>query len=295
MPTAGTSGALAFLAVGTAASPTTALNFQNCSLKRTRTIFDPNNIRGTRSHQSEQTRFGNSTVGGQINLIPSKAEWLALLPWILSDARNGAATSPFALGDVPITRYVQLDTVTKVFTYVGCVVNRATIRGSVGGPVSLALDVIGLTENMTNSGTGSGTGLGTGSPLMFADGVFTLPGGGSAYRLKDFTITIDNAITPVWNNSADATYVIANDRTISVAHNNPWTADEVGLYNLALTGSNGATFNFTNGSDNLLFTFGTIQYPAETPVVPGKSELPLVMNGIARKLTTTEALVVTCT
>lgn len=289
MPTAGTSGALAYLAIGSASSPTNAYNFQNCSLKRTRTIFDPNNIRGTRSHQSEQTRFGNSTVGGPINMIPSKAEWVTLLPWILS----GSGTSPFSLGETPLARYVQLDTVTKVFTYAGCVVNRATIRGSVGGPVSLALDVIGLTEAMTNSGTGSGTGLSTGSPMMFADGVFTLSS--TAYRLKDVTITIDNAITPVWNNSVDATYMISNDRTISVSHNNPWTADEVALYNLALTGCNGATFNFTNGGDNLLFTFGTIQYPAETPVVPGKSELPLVMNGIARKLTTTEALVVTCT
>ena len=72
----------------------------------------------------------------------------------------------------------------------------------------------------------------------------------------------------------------------------PFTSDEVDLYNQALAGA-AASLVFTNGGYSTTFSFAALQFPDRSPVVPGKTEIPLELHGTARKSGSTSELVVT--
>lgn len=264
-----------------------AFEFLSESLKKQGTIVDPGGIRGIRGHTSERTRAGNYTVGGAIEMMPSPEELAALLPWILGANASGTT---YALAETVPERYVQIDRVAKVFTYDGVKVNRATFSGSEGTPLKLSLDLVGKTETVGNAGTFPSLTLGLTQPFMFAEGVFTIQS--SARAVKEFSVTVDNALNVAFNNSVTASRITAGDRMVTTSFLTPYTSSETALYGQALAGG-AATIVIAFANYSLTFTFGTLQFPDESPTVAGKGEIPLRMNGTARRLSTTAELSVT--
>jgi len=266
--------------------------FVSENLKKTGEILDTNGIRATRSHAKERTRPGKYGVNGTIVLHPSPADLDALLPRIMGTAES-ADSFVFAEGLDDFRFGVMIDRVGKVFTYNGCIVNKATFRGSAGGLVELALDLIGKTEAVGAAGSFPALTLGTDdndAPYVFHEGVMTLVS--SSRTIMDFEIVIDNALRVRFANSQTATDISPGDRIVTVKCTTPYTSDETDLYGQATEGS-AATFVLTNGNMSTTFTLATVQFPDNSPVVGSKDEVTLTLEGIARKSGTTEELVVT--
>jgi hypothetical protein len=273
-------------------NPTTqAFEVLSCDLKASGSHHDPSGLRGIRDHQSERVRGGNTAVRGTIEMEPSPEEWALLLPWILGGTPVGTS---FPIADVLSSRFVQVDRVAKVHTYASVYVNSATIRGSEGLPVSLSLDLIGTTETEGNAGTFPAiTPLNT-PPFMFAEGVLTLLS--SARSFQDFTLTINNALDVKFFNSPTATRIRPTDRIVTFDAMVPYDTVNADLYNQAVAGA-AATLVFTppapHAGYSMTVTFGTLQFPHETPTISGRSELMLPLRGVARRLSTTPSIAFT--
>lgn len=256
------------------------------NLKKTGTILDTNGIRGTRSHASERTAEGTYTIAGQIVYEISPAILDLLLPRILG---ANESTDTFALADTLPEFDVLIDRGAKRFVYGNCKVGKATFTGTSGGLVRLTLDIVGKTETTSDTAFPSITAP-SDPPYVFHQGALTLVG--SARSFASFETSIDNVLSTKFHNSQSATNINPTDRIVMLKCETPFTSSEVDLYNQALLGSAGS-LAFTNGNRSLTFTYGKVQFPDNSPVVAGKGEIPLTLDGIARMTSTTRELVVT--
>jgi hypothetical protein len=256
------------------------------SLKKTGTILDTNGIRGTRSHASERTAAGTYTIAGQIVYEISPLILDLMLPRILGANASGTT---FALADTLPEFDVLIDRGASRFIYGNCTVNKATFTGASGGLIRMTLDITGKTETLSATAFPTITAP-VDPPYVFHQGVLTLVG--SARSFASFETTIDNVLSAKFYNSQSATNINPTDRIVSFKCETPYTSSEADLYNQALLGS-AASLAITNGNRSLTFTYGKLQFPDMSPVIPGKGEIPLMLDGIARMTSTTRELVVT--
>lgn len=286
-------GYASLLGIDSSNPTTVAYEYLQESIRKTGSIVDTGGIKGTRSHPSERTRPGNFGVGGGLTMTPTPEEWAGLWPWILGTNASGTT---YALAETLQSRYVQKKLRTDssaqgTATYASMYVNRAVISSSQGSPVQLELDLIGTTETMTagNAFPSISTAIISG-PFMHYEGVLTLLS--TTRSVRSMTIEINNNLQVFYNNSQSATDITPTDRTITVTAELPYTSVEQDLLNQAHAGSAG-TWVLTYANYSMTFTFGTLQVPAETPVVQGKTDIPLILNMQARSLSTNKELVVT--
>ncbi len=229
-------------------------------------------IRGTRSVDIDDVRAGPYTVEGSITVQPNATELLALAS--LAIGAGGVVNEKVQEFDVIIDRGD-----VQVFTYASCKVNWLVISGAQGGMIDATLDLIGKTEARSGSAPSEPT---SASPFIFSDGTLTLQ---SASRpTESFTLTIDNALVGEqfrMNTTVDD--IPEGDRIITLTSRHPWnTTANTGLYDQAVAGAAG-TLVLNDGSNGVTFTFGKLQVPAESPMVPGKDEIFLDLNMTARK------------
>lgn len=301
-------GAQARLAVDDALpfdSSSKTWEFVSENIQKRATIIDDAGIRGTRSHVKERTRAGTYTIGGTLVFNPSHLFMDWWLPKILG---ANESTNTFALAETLPSFYLWIDRVTKGFVYEGCVVSRATLRGSEGQLLELALDIEASREGSDNAGSFVADTLEAAgafaaasipaigitdddAPFAFTDGVYTLSG--TARGIKSFELVIDNVLdTGRFLNNVYRSQIPATDRIVTLRAQTTYTSDEVDLYGQALSGA-AATLAFTNtvGAAALTATLAALQVPAVTPVVNGKGEIMLEIEGVARMSSTTRELV----
>lgn len=279
-------GSQAKLGFGAASPVTSALEFLAESLRATKTILDTSGIRGTRSHVSERTRAGTYTVSGSIVCNPAPDELNGLLQHIMGGAPQvgtpvGKTTFPLA-ESLPAALFFSVDRVAKVFTYDLCKIVRATFRASEGGLLELTMDIEGGTETVGAAGTFPALTHTTQAPFVFQDAVLTMQSGARA--IKDFELVIENvADTTRFMNSQTRAEVPIIDRIVTLRCTTAYAASETALYDQAVAGA-AANMTFTNGGFSLNFDIpGVLQVPAVTPIVSGKGEVLLQMEGVARK------------
>jgi hypothetical protein len=286
----GSQGSQARLLIDASAPSTTSQQFEfiSESLAKAGTIIDTSGIRGTRSHFSARTRFGNYSCRGNIKMQPNNGELALLLPWVLGAAQTGSGPYAYALAETLTNRNVWVDRVAEVFQYAGVYVNKATLSARQGEPLDVDLELIGMTETVHAESGGflSTTAPIEAPPYVFMDGILTISC--TTYLMKDFTISIDNKLDVQFNNSVTATKIDPMDRGIGVEFGTPFTSSdsnpETALYGLALAGV-AITLVLTNTADassTLTITLPCVQFPDMSPVVPGKTEIPLRMRGEAR-------------
>lgn len=257
------------------------------TLKKTGTHLETEGIRGTRSHDSRRVVEGTIEVAGSITLHPTPAMLDRLLPRILGAAENDDV---FDLAETLPEFQVMFDRVAKVYTYTGCKIDKATFKGSSGTLIELTLDIIGKAEIEGDAGTFPALTMPADAPYVFHQGALTLQS--AARSFFDFELTIDNALAARFANSQTATDIAAQDRIVTFKCTTPFTAAEAGLYNQAVAGA-AASMVFTNGSQSTTFDFAALQFPPQTPTVPGKSEIPLILEGTARRTAAAAELTVT--
>jgi len=279
---------LSLAAGGTAiGSYTEAYEFLTESLRKQLTIVDTAGLRGTRSHPAERTRDGTYAIGGGLQFHATPAMLDLLLPRILG---ANEATDVFALAETLPEFDVLIDRVAKRFVYAGCQVNRATFRAAAGGPLELDLDVIGKTETVSATAFPSITAP-VDPPYVWQDCVCTV--NGSARVVTQWEMTIDNALNARFSNSQTATDIHSTDRIITVNLTVPYTSSEVDLYGINTGGAAAATFAFTNGNYSTTFSIAKLQIPDQSPVVDGRGEILLQLQGVAKQSSTTKELVIT--
>jgi hypothetical protein len=273
--------------IDTANPITKAYEFTSFGLRGQGSHHDPNGARGIRGHQSERVREAAFDVAGPGELEPSPETLADLFPWIMG--ANASGTS-FALADTLQSRYVTVDRVAKVHTYADVYIDSATFRGAEKQPISLALAMVGKTETEGNAGTFPSVSPGLTPPFMFKEAVFTILG--AARKVKDFSLTINNALDVQFFNSLTATRITPSDRVVTLDLTVPYDTDNVDLAEQAVAGDDGTlVIAFDNYS--LTFTFGNLQFPKTKPVINGKGEQMLPLSGMARRLSTTPELAVT--
>jgi hypothetical protein len=279
---------LSLAAGGTAiGSYTEAYEFLAESLRKQLTIVDTAGLRGTRSHPAERTRDGTYAIGGGLQFHATPAMLDLLLPRILG---ANEATDVFALAETLPEFDVLIDRVAKRFVYAGCQVNRATFRAAAGGPLELDLDVIGKTEVVSATAFPSITAP-VDPPYVWQDCVCTV--NGSARVVTQWDLTIDNALNARFSNSQTATDIHSTDRIVTVNLTVPYTSSEVDLYGVNTGGAAAATFVFTNGNYSTTFSIAKLQIPDQSPVVDGRGEILLQLQGVAKQSSTTKELVIT--
>lgn len=260
-----------------------------------KTILGNEGIRGTRSEDVNRSRYGQEDVTGTIVLQPSPADLDLWLPRILGDPES---TDTFALAETLPAFAVMFDRVAKVFTYTDCKVNKATFRASQGGVLELELDLIGKSFSIGNAGTAPSVSLGTDpedQPYVLSDAAFTLAG--SARETSSFELVIDNLLNARFTNSNNATSITPQGRMVTLKTKHPYTSDETDLLEQALYGAAGTIVLTPTGGGmsgvSTTFTFGRLQVPDTHPGVPGKSEIMLDLDMVARMTGSTRELVVT--
>lgn len=256
------------------------LEFTRFTVQKIGRILDTDGIRGTRSHRSDRTRTGPYTVSGQLVLPATRRALDVLLPMCLGGAES---TDVFNVAETLTELQFMIDRVTKVQTYSGCKANRCTLRGTQGGLLEIAIDIEGETESTGNAGTFPSLTLPEEKPYVFMDGALTLLG--TARGFSSFEIVVDNQlVTDRFLNSTTRAELPEQDRIVSARFTLPYDADNADLHDQALAGAAG-TLVFTNAeeaSSVLTVALGTLQFPARTPVVNGKGETVLELEGQAR-------------
>lgn len=259
------------LGIGTSSPVSNRLDFQKESVMCHEAFVDTNGMRGTRSRDQARVRQGLRHIGGQIEMQPSDAESQLLLPWIF-----GGDT----LTDALATRYITIDRGPGVFTYSSCAVDKCQWHCTQGTALAWTIDVVGVDE--TVGGSFPSLNLDQNPPWMFQD--LSLSIGGTTVYAKEFDLTLDNAIDKErFFNSITLTQLLAHDRHVNFKTSLPY-GDYSALYALS-PGSNPAsvtvTATFTNGAQTLAFSMANVKFPRMSPVIPGREEVFLPLEGIA--------------
>lgn len=248
------------LGIHTADPVTKQFEFEECGIGKQGTHVESIGVRGYRSHIAETVNDGPYTVGGPIVMFPSPADLTLLLPWIMGNTFSGTTIT---VGDTLTDRYVCVDKVAKVYTYAGCRVNSARFSSSAGQNLRLDLDIQGKTETEGNAGTfpAISATLRAVQPYIHHQAVVTL--NSSARAVDNIAITIDNALMlDRFLNSQTRTELPSEDLRVTFECDNPFTATDIALYNLAVAGITGSAV-YTNGNMSLSFTFANLKAPAQ--------------------------------
>ncbi|MBE3132932.1 MAG: hypothetical protein IMZ55_05625 [Acidobacteria bacterium] len=251
----------------------TNMCFASETLRKTQTHLERAGLRGTRSHDVDDVAAGPNTVVGSIVLEPTNAELTVLLPLIMGSGSALAET-------VPLFNCV-IDRDFQVFTYNNCKVDRATLRGAQGGLLQLTLDVAGRTSANAAVTVAEPA---TATPFAFSD--ITLSIGGTARQVMEFELVVDNAIDKGrFLNKRDLPELVETDRLVTLRTVHPFTSNLADAWDAAVSGYNAALA--LSGAGTRTFTFTKLQAPAEQPSVPGRGEITITKNWVARKDGTT--------
>jgi tail tube protein len=261
-------------------------------------IVERSGLRGTRSHVADDTRVGPYTASGQLVLEPTPEDLAIWFPRILGGVATGGELKTYPLAETLPSFTLSIDRVAKVFTYSGCKVNRATFRGAQGGLLRLTLDLVCQSESVANAGTFPALTPGVTQPYIFSDLALTLAA--TAREVKQFDLIIDNAlVTDRFMNSLTIVSAPEGDRKIGLHTVHAWASGNADLYAQALTGAAG-TLQLTNALGGTppvgyqtTFSFATLQSPDRSPQVPGREEIFLNLEMVARKVGSTPELSVT--
>ena len=269
------------LGIDTVNPVTKRFDFQSEALALAEHLIDANGLRGTRERDISRVRQGNRRCGGQIHLQPTSLELSNLLAWFLGGTPTGTGAVSYPLADALSLYYITVDRGAKVFTYSGCAVDKATIRGRQGEPLDVLLDIVGQDETVGNSGSFPVLTIDhTTQPFIFTDLVLDV--GGSPYTVKEFELIIDNMIDKErFYNSQTLSAVIATDRLIHWNLNVPYGTASA-IYGTGTSGA-AALATFTGpGTEVLTFGSTKVAFPRESPsFTAARGEVMLRVPGIA--------------
>lgn len=267
------------------------MEFESCSVKKTGRIIATDGMRGTRQLIKERSRNDGYDVAGTITMAATPLSLDAWLPLILGGAE---ASDVFDLAETLQSGLLMVDFGTKVFTWAGVYVNKATFRAQQGKVLMMSLDIVAKTEAVSASGGFPALTMPVDLPYVLADAVVTEVS--SARESSEIEIVIDNQLdTGRAQNSLTRTSFPSQGVMITLNVNHPYSTSETDLYEQAALGAAGSVV-FTNAASAgkiLTFAFANLQAPDIGPDLGSKSEIRLPVQYVARRTAATSALIVT--
>ena len=255
-------------------------------------ILQDEGLRGKLGMAIERTRNGKEKVSGQVVFEASPIMLDHLLYPICGTAE---AADVFALAETFPSFYLMIAKGAKDYTFNNCIVSKATFKSEAGKKLMLTLDLEAESTTTSASGTLSALALTipTDKPYSYSDLVCTAFS--SARDIFDHEVVIDNTIDAErWVNAINRANLTSQGRVVSFNITTPFSSSETDLIATALGGSTGSTSVYTNadaGTSVLTMTFGAVQFPRTIPVVSGKGEIKLSLNGrLLRTGTATQEL-----
>jgi hypothetical protein len=282
-------GHAARLGMGSASPGTEEYDIISCSIAKRGSVVESLGFRGTRSHIKESVNLGTYTVGGTIVMEPRPDDLDNLLPRMLGGTES---VDVFPLAEALPDFFVVIDKVADVFGYNNCKVARWTMRSSPGQNLQLTLEVEGKTESLPASFPDIAASLSVLQPYIHHQAVLTLDS--TTRDVSNLEIACDNGLlTDQFRNSETRQHLTASDRIITLTCDNPFTADELDLNDIAVAGFAGSVV-YTNGDRSLDLTFANLKAPARGPGIPGRTqEIPLRLELQAFQSGATKELVIT--
>jgi hypothetical protein len=263
-------------AATTVTTATAELEFlEGSQLGLAENFIDTNGVRGTRSHGSERVRRGTRRVDGSLALAPTPVELATLLPLIFGGTPSGTS---YPLGEnLTLFNLFGVRDGT-VYTYSDCAVESATFTASEGGPMQLALNVVGKDEAASGSMGSVSVDLTT-QPFTLMDAAVSVAG--SAREVSAFELTVQNVLEVKYRNSATPTQIKATDRIVSVSL--PVSLGTDGALYGSAVGGVAVTVTLTNGTVSLAFSMTKVQAPKAPLPFGQRGILDLPWRGVARK------------
>jgi hypothetical protein len=247
--------------IGDAAPVTKQLQNVSCGIGRVGQHIPKEGARGTRSKHAGTVSDGPYAVGGPLAVQPAPDELAVLLPKILGGTPAG---NNYPLAETLPEFVVTQDKKAKVLTWAGCKVNSARFSSSAASPQLVCeLDIQGKTESVGNAGTfpAIGATLTVLQPFIMQQLVVTLDS--ITRQIDNWSLTVDNVLMlDRFLNSQTRTELPEQDRLVTVECDNPFTAADAALYNIAVAGFSGL-FVFTNGARSLTFSTANLKAPPQ--------------------------------
>lgn len=264
-----------------------ALEFlEGTTLGLNQTFLDTNGIRGTRQHAAARVRETQRATSGSLQFAPSATELDLLLPWILGTAESADV---FALAETVPARYIKTYRDGTKKLYDGLKVNRAVFSAAEGGPLGLAIDVLGVDEVADGDATEADTIDDDAGPYVLSDCVLSV--GGSSYAFRSVSIEVMNALQVKFNNSVTPTAIHATDLMVQVSLSLPF-GDATALYGSSIAGV-AVVATFTNGNRSIALNLAGVAAPKTQLPIGQRSARDLTWVGVARRTGSTAPISVT--
>ncbi len=283
------------IVAGGGGAPTYQLEFESCGISKQGAHVDPQGVRSSRSHISENVADGPYTVGGPLSLGAHgcKQDVLTLLlPWIMGNTFSG---NDITIGDTLSEKDVTMDWGTMgVPRANNCKVNSANFSSQSGSNLTLGLEIEGLTWTMGSASTFPSltSTLSNQPPFVHHNGTFTLNSITTGLNSVGMSIN-HNLITDRFQASAFRTELPTSDLVVSVDVEIPFVSDYVTLYDMAVAGVS-ASFSYTNASGkSLVFTFANLKAPAQAIQIARNAEMVTRIPFQAYRTASTPLLVIT--
>lgn len=275
-------GTLGKMGIGSSSPVSYRLDFKSENFRKLTDQINANGVRGTRSHHAARIRAGQNHVEGPVSFEPQAADLHQLLPWILCGTTTtvSGTLKKYKLGETAVARYVTIDRHAKVFTYATVGVDKATFKAEQGQPLGVDLDLVGATETVGNAGTFPNLQDDTTTaPFILAD--CTLSVNSTSAQGKNVEISVNNMIDKdrfFFSNTLTALVML--DREIRFKTSIPY-GDYTALYDTGAGTGVAVVVTLTNGTYVLTFTMPSVAFVPTSPVVPGRVEVMVELEGRA--------------
>lgn len=235
-------------------------------------------ITGDRALYSDSVREHSRLIRGAFVIHASPYDMTQWLPRVLWG-------SGYSLGDTAPEFDILIDRENGIFRYTDCICDRITLRSATesgGEPqneelLEAIIYLFAKDEQINTTAWPSPEPAldlsGNKVPYNHAEGALTINGNNTNF--KDFSLTIDNRVVPLFYNSLTASCFRSYGREITLQATVPFTATTIDDAVAALTTGVAGSLAFTNGLMSTSFTFPHLRNKYETPSVSGKGEIPL--------------------
>lgn len=253
---------------------TRQFEFESVDINKRDELIRSNGIRGQRTPIGDFTQKGIYNVSGSVVLQPRPDDLSFLLPYILGGAE---VADVFPLAETIPEFVVSVDKGTHVENFRGCKVSQAVFRSSQGQPLTLELQVEGrIADAPAASGSFPAIAATMSEKLPFVHHQAIWTFASQNLPMNNLVITINNGLElDHHNNSQFRTDLPEGERMITVAFNSrKWSSVEyTNLMDIAAAGVTAADIEYTDGTDDLVFTFGRLQKPKTPLDAQGKQSI----------------------
>jgi hypothetical protein len=227
------------------------------------------------------------------------ARWLPRIMW-------GSASSPYDMGiNADAHKFdILIDRENAIFRYTDCQIARCVIRSNTEGGqqpqneelVEMILYIYAIEEEV------DGTAFPVSVPPLVLDGQFSpyahwegvLDLNDNPTPFRNFELTIDNRLQPVWYSSLTPNCFRSAGRVVSMKTENPFTATTIDDALLALEDGVPANITFTHADGySTEFDFAVVRNNYKTPTIGGRGEIPLELSLEAFRTDSAHELIVT--